>query len=909
MIYRALFAIVVVCDLVVAFSGRWIPDATLAVVEVEQSSAGGVLRCAADQWHLSNRLQLQDRWLEGCASLKGESVYVGTLLVASTAVISVVVSVNMTATLTAAHLLRWTQATKVHLPNGTSLPTPAAFTAQSTWHKFDSGTLCQTISPRSSARSNRSAPARPRGEMQKRSISTANIRAVHVVFAQHFDLGYTDFAWCVLSHYFWYILPGTALAAGADATYVYTTHPWLLYFFFACEEIVGGPGQSVRPPVGIGFRCPTAESQQLVASAVMAGQIVWHAFPFDGFNEALGNFLFDRAFDLERWLDFRFASRSAPPGTRPGNLPRVMFQVDVPGMFGIQVPRIVANGVRALYIGQNPFGGFAGAIPQLPRLFRWRPPIVNSSFEDLLVMTHPTGYGGLREADAVVDDVSGTALLVTCTIENSPPYTPQDVAAMLDMVRQEFPSSVVRASTLGAFVAEMLEARNTTDPLAGIPVVDVDIGDSWVRALASDPKKTSGFLRERRAFEAAWGQLGAGALHQRLANTTYLHHLLFILTGVEHNFGLPYDFNSWEPPVLSYIEKRDLLSNVSGWNTAPARPSPHTNMRAVAHHAKHCRISVLGDFEVGVDVALSPTTGAIENLTVWNGTVATVFSDSSHPWFKVRYSAQETGTPWMVPSNNGWGDPMPHRIAAVNDAMATDIRQLDACGFVVESNVSQRYWNNNTRTWAGQGAFTVTASFLVRSLNASGDPCIGGASWTSKLARFGLCVDARVIIATGLTSDENGLYASWAQTVDLGAALSIQVFPRPASPALEAWPPYRLHALGSSYSPYTFHPAGVCQYHVVDAVSLMSSYTDAAQPVLNITSLDATVLLFGWNNATWANQGSPRVLPQNPELGPVCTPNAAEGVWFNLWNSWNANWVVGWPWQNEVVEFRFHVSL
>jgi len=127
------------------------------------------------------------------------------------------------------------------------------------------------------------------------------------------------------------------------------------------------------------------------------------------------------------------------------------------------------------------------------------------------------------------------------------------------------------------------------------------------------------------------------------------------------------------------------------------------------------------------------------------------------------------------------------------------------------------------------------------------------------------------------------MYSTWNDKVNYGGAASIQFLP--ARPT-KAW---SLNALGVQYSADNFAPNGTSHYHIVD----FASFPDT----LSIRPLDTPFLMFGFNSASWfTNWDSP--------------PNYSTGAWFNVFNQWNANWVVGWPWVfNETVTARYEISL
>jgi len=127
------------------------------------------------------------------------------------------------------------------------------------------------------------------------------------------------------------------------------------------------------------------------------------------------------------------------------------------------------------------------------------------------------------------------------------------------------------------------------------------------------------------------------------------------------------------------------------------------------------------------------------------------------------------------------------------------------------------------------------------------------------------------------------MYSTWLDRVNYGNAVSIQFRPIQNSPS------WMVSALGVEYSPNNFAPNGTSHYHVADSVRLESG--------LIIRPLDTPLLMFGNNSASWySNWDSP--------------PNYESGAWFNVFNQWNANWIIGWPWnEGETFKARYEISL
>jgi len=346
------------------------------------------------------------------------------------------------------------------------------------------------------------------------------ITKVHVIFSNHLDVGFATncdavppgpgepcedagLARNVVNRYFNTYFPRAAAVAqemrdddydddddaggggaGGDR-YIWTTQSWLVSLYRDC-------------PPGLGLACPNATDLLAFEAAVGAGDITWHAFPFNAemevFDEALLRFGVDHTHALD---DAYGVPRKA-----------VLSQRDVPGMTRAALRPLTAAGVTAISVGVNG----ASAPPALPRAFVWRD---EPSGTDMLTFYHPLGYGGIARqlrptphADCVVVEGHPEALCMDWRGDNwGPAESASEVRADLDAIRAEFPLAAaaagVFASTFDAFAAGL---ASNGPAMAGLPVVTGEVGDTWVHGTASDPIKVRahGDARQRKTVVLPW---------------------------------------------------------------------------------------------------------------------------------------------------------------------------------------------------------------------------------------------------------------------------------------------------------------------------------------------------------------------------------------------------------------------
>lgn len=141
-----------------------------------------------------------------------------------------------------------------------------------------------------------------------------NITKVYIVFSNHFDAGYTmnengSCAGAVVNQYFHEHFP-KAITTGREARaagrfqYRWMTQAWLVNAFRHCEDTkinIDGP----EAPSDI--VCPNASALADFEGAVRAGDIGWHAFPFNAEPETFNSIqLLNAAFNLTFAEDAHF---------------------------------------------------------------------------------------------------------------------------------------------------------------------------------------------------------------------------------------------------------------------------------------------------------------------------------------------------------------------------------------------------------------------------------------------------------------------------------------------------------------------------------------------------------------------------------------------------------------------------
>ena len=292
------------------------------------------------------------------------------------------------------------------------------------------------------------------------------ISTIHVVFKTHLDLGFTDTAANVTDRYVHEYLPrAIALAEelerrGGAARFVWTTGSWLIH-----EAL----------------RLGSAEERTALERAIRAGHVRWHGLPLTTHTELMDAGLVEHGISIGRGLDERFGVRTIAAK-----------MTDVPGHTIGLVPFLSKAGLEFLHLGVNA----ASAVPEVPEFFVWRAPDGSE-----VVVNYARSYGATELGVAVVPGGS-EALHLAHTGDNMGPPPVDEIEDLFDRLQAAYPGARVVASTLDAFSVEAVAAK------ASLPVVDQEIGDSWIHGVASDPVLTAR-LRALLRLRTEWVATGA----------------------------------------------------------------------------------------------------------------------------------------------------------------------------------------------------------------------------------------------------------------------------------------------------------------------------------------------------------------------------------------------------------------
>ncbi len=381
-------------------------------------------------------------------------------------------------------------------------------------------------------------------------LRVPKVDKVHVVFMNHLDVGYngiptTGFINNVLNTYFNVYFPrAIELAAEMKAThpnegFIYTTHPWLVGLYLDCP-----PNMVLN---GIRLECPSASEVQAFEAAIHKGYIAWHAGAMNIQVELMIKEVFEASLQVSSDLDARFGRKTS-----------VLSQRDVPGMTVAAIPVLLNSGIRGLTVGVNS----GSAPPAVPNLFHWE-----YQGARILAMWHPGGYpgnpgkdirsaGGLSLFDCVIEPVSRQALAFAFRTDNSgPPESIDELEVYYEILRGEFFNAKVFASTYDDF----LQSIDTKT----LPVVQGEIGDTWIQGVASDPRKLAEFQAASAGFAACMQENKCNLSDPQVSNASR-----FLIKLPEHTWGLPdvHDTVNWTNAAFQEAKRgKNYINCENSW--------------------------------------------------------------------------------------------------------------------------------------------------------------------------------------------------------------------------------------------------------------------------------------------------------------------------------------------------------
>ncbi|MDE5995630.1 MAG: DUF5054 domain-containing protein, partial [Eubacterium sp.] len=185
---------------------------------------------------------------------------------------------------------------------------------------------------------------------------------------------------------------------------------------------------------------------------------------------------------------------------------------DVPGHTKALVKILAKHGIKFLHIGVNG----ASAVPEIPECFLWK------NGNDEIVVVYSKAYGGAFKSEWI-DEV----LYFDHTLDNHGAPSPEKAKAKLNQIQGEFPDYEVEAASMDDFAEAIWQVRDK------LPVIENEIGDTWIHGSAADPYKSAS-LRALMRLKRKW--LADGSMEKD--SKEYIGFSDALLCISEHTCGM-----------------------------------------------------------------------------------------------------------------------------------------------------------------------------------------------------------------------------------------------------------------------------------------------------------------------------------------------------------------------------------
>lgn len=262
-----------------------------------------------------------------------------------------------------------------------------------------------------------------------------------VLYKTHLDIGFTDFSKNIVALYLRDYIPSAIQTAielydGKEKKFVWQTGSWILNEYL--KNVSG-------------------EERERAEYAIKNDLISWHALPFTAHTELYTPELLDYAIGISKKLDETYSKHTIAAKA-----------TDVPGMTRAMIKPLVRAGVKFLHIGVNT----ASCLPDVPPIFRWR----NDDGEELIVIYN----GDYGEYTQISDEC---AAMFCFAGDNCAPMNAERVLSRMARLEEKYPDTQIVPATLNDLALEVEKIRDT------LPVVEAEIGDSWIHGVMTDPRK------------------------------------------------------------------------------------------------------------------------------------------------------------------------------------------------------------------------------------------------------------------------------------------------------------------------------------------------------------------------------------------------------------------------------------
>lgn len=269
---------------------------------------------------------------------------------------------------------------------------------------------------------------------------------VLIIFKTHLDIGFTDYSHMVVKRYIDEYIPN-AIRVGYKLLNTETPFRWTMGSWIIWEAL-------------------KRDADGSVDRAIRDGILNWHALPFTTHTELMNSTLFEYGLDISEKLDARFGKKTIAAK-----------MTDVPGHTIGMLPFMWERGIEFLHLGVNP----ATPLPPVPELFIWK----NGQSE--ITVMYQGNYGESVEFDDFV-------IYFAHTNDNCGPQSEGEIVEIYEQIERKYPGANLMAATLDDVAVRIRNMKN-------LPIIESEIGDTWIHGAATDPEKMSRYRKALRHIE------------------------------------------------------------------------------------------------------------------------------------------------------------------------------------------------------------------------------------------------------------------------------------------------------------------------------------------------------------------------------------------------------------------------
>lgn len=338
------------------------------------------------------------------------------------------------------------------------------------------------------------------------------IKKVYVVYKTHLDVGFTDLAKNVLDKYVNDYIPRSIdmaeqLNTGENKVFVWTVGSFLIDYF---------------------FKNGSKEYCEKLKKAIKNGDICWHGLACTTHTEFLDEDLLDFDLSVSDKLDEQMGKKTIAAK-----------MTDVPGHTRGLVSALRAHGKKYLHIGVNA----ASMVPEVPHTFVWK------NGEDEVIVQYSSDYGTPCYVEGMEE-----ALEFVHSKDNMGPQSLEEIQREFSRIQKKYPNAQVVASAMDPYAEKLWQMKDK------LPVIEEEIGDTWIYGTATDPVKVMKYRALLRLKEQ-WKERGIFSVKDE-AFEEFLMNLLLV---AEHTWGLDYkkylaDFSNWKKEDLLKAREKDITT-------------------------------------------------------------------------------------------------------------------------------------------------------------------------------------------------------------------------------------------------------------------------------------------------------------------------------------------------------------